>query len=342
MKAVNYIRKGLLEVQDIEKPACPPDEIMVKIKFCALCATDVHAVNDGLFGLNKPLTLGHEMSGEVVEIGADVPQGMFEIGDKVTANPVPYCGVCPQCRRGLYQHCVKAAFNPDNRPMNAMAEYRSYPVKQLFKVPEDIPFEHACLTEPITCASRGLQLADPQLGDTICISGAGSIGLIILNLVKYRGGTRVTVIDPVPEKREIALELGADYVIDPMDQDVVAEAMKITEGLGYDVVFEVSGVKSAAELCPALVAHAGTIEYFAVFPEDYNLPLNLFDMFNKEARIQFTFTNPMLYPRSIDLLRKLDMDKLIGPVYDIEDAPRAFEDFKKAKWPKLLIKCSRD
>ena len=342
MKAVNYIEKGKIEVQDIEKPLCPPDEIMVKIKYCALCATDVHTVTNGLFGLNKPLTLGHEMSGEVVEIGDEVPDGLFEIGDKVTANPVPYCGVCPQCRRGLYQHCEKAAFNPDNRPMNAMAEYRSYPVKQLYKVPKDIPFEHACLTEPINCASRGLQLANPQLGATICISGAGSIGLIMLDLIKYRGGTRITVIDPVKEKRELALEMGASFVIDPVNQNVVEEAMKITDGLGYDVVFEMSGAKSAAELCPDLVAHAGTIEFFAVFPEDYNFPLNLFDMFNKEARIQFTFTNPTLYPRSIDLLRKLDMDKLVGPVYDIEDAPKAFEDFKKAKWPKLLIKCSKD
>ncbi|MBR3644535.1 MAG: alcohol dehydrogenase catalytic domain-containing protein [Parasporobacterium sp.] len=341
MKAVMYLEKGKVDVVEIEKPSCPPDEVMVRIEYYALCATDVHVVTHGLFGLSQPLTLGHEMSGTVVEIGPDVPEGLFAIGDHVTANPVPSCGVCPECRRGLPQHCKEAAFNPDNRPMNAMAEYRSYPVKQLFKVPADIPLKHVCLTEPITVASRGLSLADPQMGATICISGAGSVGLIMLDLIKYRGGTRVTVIDPVPEKRELALKMGASCVIDPMNQDVVEEGMKITDGLGYDVVFEMSGARSAAELCPALVAHGGCIEFFAVYPEDYNFPLNLFDMFNKEARIQFTFTDPKLYPRSIDLLKKLDMDMLVGPVYDIEDAPKAFEDFKRAVYPKLLIRCSK-
>ena len=341
MKAVMYLGKGKVGVCDIEKPVCPPDEVMVKIEYCALCATDVHLVTNGLFGVTDPLTLGHEMSGTVVEVGPEVPEGLFQVGDKVTANPVPSCGVCPQCRKGLPQHCEKAAFNPANRPMNAMAEYRSYPVQQLFKVPQDIPFEHACLVEPITTASRGLSLADPMMGSTVCLSGAGSIGLIMLDLLKYRGLARITVIDPVKEKRELALEMGAQFVIDPTTQDVVAEAMRITDGLGYDTVFEMSGARSAGELCPQLVGHGGTIEYFAVYPEDYHLPLNLFDMFNKEARIQFTFTNPTLYPRSIELLRVLDMDKLVGPVYEIDDAPKAFEDFKNAKYPKLLIHCNQ-
>ena len=146
---------------------------------------------------------------------------------------------------------------------------------------------------------------------------------------------------PPTQKRELALEMGAQFVIDPTTQDVVEEAMKITDGLGYDMVFEMSGARSAAELCPKLVGHAGTIEYFAVYPEDYMLPLNLFDMFNKEARVQFTFTNPTLYPGSIELLKVLDMDKIVGPIYEIDDAVKAFEDFKSAKYPKLLIHCNQ-
>lgn len=341
MKAVMYRGKGKVEVCEIDKPLCPPDEVMVKIEYCALCATDVHLVTNGLFGVSDPLTLGHEMSGTVVEIGAEVPKGLYELGDKVTANPVPSCGVCPQCRKGLPQHCEKAAFNPANRPMNAMAEYRSYPVQQLFKVPKEIPFEYACLVEPITTASRGLSLADPAMGSTVCLSGAGSIGLIMLNLLKYRGLARITVIDPVKEKRDLALEMGAQFVIDPVNQDVVEEAMRITDGMGYDTVFEMSGARSAAELCPKLVGHAGTIEYFAVYPEDYMLPLNLFEMFNKEARVQFTFTDPKLYPKSIELLKVLDMNKIAGPVYELSDAVKAFEDFKSAKYPKLLIHCNQ-
>ncbi len=343
MKAVVFTGKGKIEVQDIPKPVTPPDEIMVKIEYCALCATDVHLVDNGLFGVNQPLILGHEMSGTVVEIGETAAkESDFQIGDHVTANPVPFCGTCAHCRKGQYAHCENAAFDPSKRPMDAMAEYRSYHPRQLYRVPDDVPFQHACLVEPITTASRGMELADMPLGSTVCLSGAGSIGLIMLNLVKYRGGTRITVIEPVAEKRKLALEMGAQYVIDPAAQDVVQEGMRITDGLGYDFVFEMSGVPRAGELCPSLVAHCGCVEYFALYPEDYRLPLNLTEMFNKEARIQCTFTNPFLYPKSIDLLQRLDMDRLAGPVYDITDAPQAFADFKTAKYPKLLIHCAQD
>ena len=342
MKAVVYIDKGRVETREVHKPDLPSDEIMVKIEYCALCATDVHLVTNGLFGVDKPLTVGHEMSGTVVEIGRDVPEGLFKIGDKVCANPVPHCGLCEYCRKGQFSHCVNAAFDPDNRPMDAMAEYRSYPPAQLFKLPEDTPLEYGCLVEPITTASRGIEQANMKFGATVCVSGAGSIGLIMLNMLKYHGATRLTVIDPVPEKREMALSMGAQYVIDPASQDVVEEAMRITDGQGYDFVFEMSGARSAAELCPAMVANCGCIEYFAVYPEDYKLPLCLYDMFNKEARIQFTFTNPNLYPRSIDLLKRLDMDRLVGPIYPIDNAVQAFEDFRKAKYPKLLIRCNTE
>ena len=343
MKAVYFVGKGKLEIRDIPIPQPLSDEVLVKIKYCALCATDVHLVENGLFGVEKPIIVGHEMSGTVVAMGeAASASGMFQIGDQVTANPVPACGLCPECRRGRPSHCVNAAFDPDGKPMDAMAEYRTYPLSQLFKVPKRIPFAHACLTEPITTVSRGIEQARFSFGSTVCVSGAGSIGLIMVNALKHCGATRITVIEPVAERRELALKLGAQYVLDPVNQDVVSEGMRITDGLGYDFVFEMSGARSAAPICPKLVAACGCVEYFAVYPEDYHLPLNLYDMFNKEARIQFTFTNPTLYPRSIDLLETLDMELLVGPVYDIEDAPKAFADFRGAKYPKLLIRCSND
>ena len=107
-------------------------------------------------------------------------------------------------------------------------------------------------------------------------------------------------------------------------------------------MFEMSGARSAAELAPSLVAPCGCVEFFAVHSADYRLPVNMFELFNKEARLQFTFTDPTLYPRSIDLLDTLELDRLIGPEYPIEEAARAFEDFKTAKYPKLLVRCGAE
>ncbi len=340
-RGVVYTAPGKVEVREVPMPVTGSDEVLVKVEYCALCATDIHVVYHGLFGLQPPLLMGHEATGTIVEVGDAVArEGRFQVGDRVSAMPSPYCGECSHCKKGDIMHCEEAGFEPEKKPMDSMVEYRTYPPRQLFKLPDHVPFEYGALVEPISTASRGIQLADMPFGSTVCLSGAGSIGLIMLNLVKYRGGTRITVIEPVPERREMALALGAHHVIDPAAQDIVAEARKITGGMGFDFVFEMSGAPAAAPICPEIIGSCGTVVYFAVYPERYEMPLNLFDMFNKEARLQFVFTNPFLFPKSVDLLSCLDMDKLIGPIYELEDAPQAFEDFRTAKYPKLLIRCN--
>ncbi len=340
MKGVVFVAPGKVEMQELPMPVCGPDEVLVKIEYCALCATDVHVVNHGLYGLKPPMVMGHEATGTVTEVGKNCVK-YFKPGDRVSACPAFFCGKCDHCKKGDIMHCEEAGFEPEKKPMDAMVEYRTYAPQQLFRLPDDVPFEHAALVEPISTASRGIQLADIPLGATVCVSGAGSIGLIMLDLIKFRGPGRLTVIDPVPEKREMALSLGAQHVIDPTVQDVAAECARITGGMGFDYVFEMSGARSAAQLCPRLIGTRGTIVYFAVYPMDYELPLNLFDMYNKEARLQFVFTNPYLFPKSVDLLKVLDMDKLVGPTYEMEDAQKAFDDFGRARYPKLLIRCAR-
>lgn len=342
MKGVVYVDKGKVEVQELPMPVTGTDEVLVKIEYCALCATDVHVVTHGLYGIKPPMVMGHEATGTVVEVGADVVKGgYFKVGDRVSACPAHFCGKCRHCKKGLIMHCEEAGFEPEKKPMDAMVEYRAYPPEQLFKLPDDVSFEHSALVEPVSTAGRGIALANMPMGSTVCVSGAGAIGLIMLNLVKYRGGTRITVIDPIPEKRRLALELGAQHVIDPTTQDVAAQCDHITDGMGFDFVFEMSGSPGAAPLCTELIGKCGCIVYFGVYPMDYEMPLNLFELFGKEARLQFVFTDPYLFPKSIDLLNCLDMDKLIGPVYEMNDAQKAFDDFQTAKYPKLLIRCAR-
>ncbi len=343
MKGVVYTAPGEVKVLDLPMPEVGPDDILVKVEYCALCATDVHVVMHGLYNLKPPMVMGHEMSGTVAGVGLNVARkGRFHVGDRVAAIPSDSCGECYYCKKGLPMHCEEGGFEPEKKPMDAMAEYRTYSARQLVKLPDHVSFEAGALVEPISTASRGIELAEMKMGSTVCLSGAGSIGLIMLNLVKFRGGTRITVIEPVKERREMALKLGAQHVIDPTTQDVVAECRKITDGKGFEYVFEMSGARSAAPVCPKILCKSGTIVYFAVYPMDYEMPLNMFDMYGLEARLQFVFTNPFLFPRSVDLLSTLDMDKLVGPVYELEDAPKAFDDFRKAIYPKLLIKCNQD
>lgn len=342
MKAAVYAGVNQVEIRDIPMPKTADDEVLVKVEYCALCATDVHLVTEGMLGFEPGTIIGHEMSGRIVEIGANAGRGSnLKVGDRVCAIPSVSCGRCRQCQKGNVARC-ELAFQPKYQPMDAMTEYRTYWPSQLLRLPDDVTLEQGALVEPISTASRGIELADMVMGGTVLMSGAGSIGLIMLELIKLQGGTRITVSDPVPEKRQMALDMGAQYVIDPLNQDLAAEADRITEGMGYDYIFEMSGVPSAATACLDLVGTCGKIIYFAVYPESFDLPVNLNKLYQKEASLQAVFTNPYLFPRSVDLLQRIDTDKLIGPIFPLDDIAEAIKVFKQAKYPKLLIKCSAD
>jgi threonine dehydrogenase-like Zn-dependent dehydrogenase len=185
MKGVVYVERGRVEVRELPMPVTGPGEVLVKIEYCALCATDVHVVNHGLFGIKPPMVMGHEAAGTVVEVGTEVAaKGYFKVGDRVSACPASYCGKCEHCKKGLIMHCEEAGFEPEKKPMDAMVEYRSYLPEQLFKLPDGVPFEYGALVEPISTASRGIALAHMAMGSTVCVSGAGAIGLIMLDLIK--------------------------------------------------------------------------------------------------------------------------------------------------------------
>jgi len=185
-----------------------------------------------------------------------------------------------------------------------------------------------------------MDLSPIRHGQTVLVSGVGAIGSIMLDLVVHSGASKITVSDPVPQKRENAIAMGAQYVIDPMNEDLVAKGMEITEGKGYDHIFEVSGVPAAALPCLDLLAKCGTVTYFAVFPPDYEMPLNLHSLYMKEGRIQTVFTSPDIMHRVINLMPRLQADKIIGKIYDLEDGMEAIEMFNKSIYPKILLKCN--
>ena len=180
---------------------------------------------------------------------------------------------------------------------------------------------------------------DIKIGDNVLLQGCGAIGSIILNMLLLKGGANVTVSDPIAEKRETALKLGAQYVIDPKNEDLKERAMEITNGRGYDVIFDVSGVPAAAPLLPKLLANKGTVVYFAVFPMDYELPLNLYDLYIKEGRLQTVFTTIYNYPRVIDLIPRMNLDVIANREMKLSDGVEIFNAFLESKSNKIIVDC---
>lgn len=333
MKQLWFAEENKIELRQVDIPETGKDMVKVKVAYVALCATDVHMVSMGVLGAKPPMPLGHEASGTIVELGEGADKYGFKVGDKVSLGPVTHCGNCPACKRGQFQYCENAVST------GAMAEYVVTHVSCVYKIPDDADLKKYCLVEPACCTIRAMDLSPIKHGSTVAISGVGGIGSILLNMIILSGGAKVTAIDPVESKRQLALEMGAENVIDPFKEDLVERAMEITGGVGFDYIFEVSGSPKAAEPCLKMMAKGGTVTYFAVFPPKYEMPLNLYELYMKEGRIQTVFTTPSIMPRVINLVPRLQLDKVIGKIMPLDQAVEAFELFEKSMYPKILLEC---
>ena len=171
------------------------------------------------------------------------------------------------------------------------------------------------------------------------VLGAGTCGLIILQLVKLQGGTKLTVVEPVEAKRKLALKLGADFVIDPKNQDVVEEAMKLTDNRGFDRVIEASGHSEMIPPCIDMLARCGKIVLFGIYPDHPKLNIDVDKLWFKEAGIQGVFGQSHMFPRAVNMLPKLDLSYSREPVYPLENFQDAFEAHGTNKYVRVLVKC---
>jgi (R,R)-butanediol dehydrogenase/meso-butanediol dehydrogenase/diacetyl reductase/L-iditol 2-dehydrogenase len=336
MKDPDPARRGKVAVLDVPASPLGEEDVRIKVAYCAICGSDPHVVG-GIFGWEPPFGLGHEASGVVAELGAGATRRGLKVGDRVAGNFRRYCGTCYYCRNGQEQFCENASEAP------AMAEYMVWHESQVVKLPDNVSLEKGCLLEPVSIGVRVVDKTNMRIGGRVAVSGGGPIGLITLQLLKMFGATSLTMIEPNPQRRALAEKFGADYLIDPIGRNVEEEGLRITDGLGYDLVLEVSGVPSAAELTVKLVANAGKLIFVAMYPNDYEMPLNLYRYcYKKEIEFTGSFVAPYAFPRSAQILGRMDLDDFTNTIYDIDDAEEAFNAHLSGTHPKVLIRCNKD
>ena len=338
MKAIWWTGPDKIELlHDVPVPEVKPGTVKVKVAYAAICATDIHMVSMG--AMNAVMAeggqcLGHEGSGTIVEMGAGTEKSGLKVGDKVVMYPSAPCGECENCKNGFHQYCM------NGWRLETFCEYAVVTTTGVYKIPDDADFPAYTLVEPSVCTMRAMDLSPIRHGQRVLVSGVGGIGSILLDMVIHSGASKITVSDPVSQKRDNALAMGAQYAIDPLTESLVARGIEITNGKGYDHIFEASGVPAAAPPCLDLLAKCGTVTYFAVFPPSYEMPLNLHSLFMKEGRIQTVFTSPGIVHRAIDLMPRLQTEKIIGKIYDLADGMEAIDMFHKSIYPKILLKCN--
>jgi len=334
MKDSDLSKRGKVGVLDMPISPLGVEDVKIKVAYCAICGSDPHLVG-GIFGWDPPFGLGHELSGIIVELGKNATKKGLKVGNKVSGNFLKFCGTCYYCSNGQEQFCE----NPRNEP--GMAEYVVWHESQAFKIPDEISLEQACLLEPVSIAVRIMDKTNMKIGQRVAISGGGPIGLLTLQMLKMFGATSLTMIEPIAERQELAREFGADYIIDPINQNVEDESKKITGGLGFDIVIEASGSPKAAPAACEIAARGGTVLYIAMFPKDYKMPLNLYEKcYFNELTISGIYVAPYAYPRALQILPRMKLDKFTNKIFTIDQAEEAFEAQISGKYPKILIKCN--
>ena len=329
-------KRGRVEVIDHPDPVLGDDEVKIRVAYCSICGSDPH-LSEGLFGREPPLFIGHEMSGIIEELGKDATIKGLKVGDKVGCNFVHFCGTCWFCQNAMQQFCTgrRRRYGP------GMAEYVCWNESMVYKLPDEISLKNGCLLEPVSVSVRAMDKLNNNYGARVLINGGGPIGQLSLQGAKLRGAADLTMVEPIAERRELAKRFGARHVIDPFNQNLYEEVMKITEGRGFEFIADLSGSAAAAPGLLDLACRGGTILYGSMYPDGYELPVNLLTrLYRQELTLKGFLISPYAFPRSVQIIKELDLDPLTECVFDLKDAAAAFDMHMSGKYPKVLVRCN--
>lgn len=272
MKALRFHAPEDVRLEDVPEPVCGDDEIKIKVKNCSTCGTDVKIVHNGHPNITRVTTMGHEVAGEIVEIGKDV-QGDWSIGDRVQCIAAVPCGECYECRKGWGQVCenqTSVGYQYDG----GFAEYMIVPrqvlkVDGLNRIPEGVGFDEASAAEPFACAINAQEQLGMEKGDFVVIFGAGPIGCMHTRIARgvHEAGT-VVLVDINPARLAMsAAAVEPDLTIDASSTDVVAKVMELTGGRGADVIITATPANITQEQAVAMAARNGRISFFGGLPK---------------------------------------------------------------------------
>ena len=267
MKAVRKIRtEPGLDLVAIPIPEIKPDEVLLRVEATAICGSDLHFYNWDAYAQKKikpPLTIGHEFSGEIVEAGKEVKH--YRVGEYVTADSHIACGNCAVCKIGL-QHICQNLKIFGNEVDGSFAEYIAVPEGSLWRLSRDIPSEVGAIMEPLGGAVQAT-LIEPVTAQSVVVFGDGPIGLFAAGVASVAGASKVSLVGIVPSRLEVARKLGANAVYNALeDKQIVEKLLDETNGLGVDVVLEMSGAHSALKDAFAVVRKGGRVTLFGISP----------------------------------------------------------------------------
>lgn len=343
MKAAVLENIGRLFIKDVPYPECPSRGMVIRIRACAICGTDVKVYHHGHRLIKFPRITGHEVAGEVVEVGREVSD--FKTGDRVTVAAALPCGYCLYCRRGWESMCdnlTAIGYHYDG----GFAEYMAVPEVAYMnscvnKFGSEINFSEASLTEPLACVINGQELSGVGLGKVLVVIGAGPIGCLHIMLGKTLGVTKAILTDISTERLEMSKVAQADIYIDSSKKNLKEEIMDITSGRGADVVIVACSSGKAQEEALEIVSKRGNVNFFGGLPKDkpfINFNSNLLH-YGEFSVVGTHGSSPRHNSISLDLIRlkKVPVGTLISNILPLEDIQEGLNRTQKGEGLKTII-----
>ena len=337
MKAAVFYTKEDLRIEDREISKAYGDKVLVKIKACGICGTDMHIFDgdEGAAPTPAGTTLGHEFAGEVVEIGEMV--NGIKVGEKVCVDPNKLCNECSFCKDGVGHFCENM-IGIGTTVDGGFAEYCLVPMSQVYKFEKDISFAEAAMTEPVACCLHGIDMCNINVGDTVLVIGGGMIGLIMLQLASLKGAANLILVEPIKEKRDHALKLGADIVIDPINENV-SEVLASNNITRINTVIECVGKTATIEQAISLAGKYSTVMMFGLTRPNDEIKVKPFEIFKKEIVLKASFINPYTQSRALKLIenKKIDVSSMIYKKISVDELPSVLADKKERTKGKYIV-----
>ncbi|MED5282329.1 MAG: galactitol-1-phosphate 5-dehydrogenase [Verrucomicrobiota bacterium] len=341
MKSLVLTEPKVLRIQESPTPDLAADEALIRVKACGICGSDVHGY-DGSSGRRiPPLIMGHEAAGVIEGMGAKV-EG-FSLGDRVTFDSTVYCGECEYCLEGKVNLCdrrmVLGVSCGEYRRHGAFAEYVAVPSRILYKLPPNLPFEHAAMIEAVSVAVHAVGRVKFQPGDSSVVVGAGMIGLLLVQAARAAGCDRVIAVDLDKDRLKLAKELGATQSINPLESDTIETILGATAGQGARVSFEVVGSTPTVETAIQATRKGGAVVLVGNLAPQVEFPLQ--SVVTREITLFGSCASAGEYPKCIELMDKgaIKVSPLISAQATLEEGAEWFDRLyaKEAGLMKVIL-----
>jgi len=331
MKAAIVEGERKLVIRDVPEPVLEKDEVLIKVQYCGICGSDLET-----YTIGASIGVGHEYSGDIVEVGSDVKG--WKAGDRVVVRPCRPCGMCYWCRRGYEIGVCQQFYAELSQYKGAFATYTKAKQDQLYRIPSELGYEYAAMTEPLATPLYAIRVSRVQVGDVVAVLGMGPIGQLTARLAKMAGAKAVYATE-ISQSRINLAKNAVDEVIDINETDPVNRILELTYGMGADIVFECSGSASATEQSLSLVRNGGTIVLVGICMDWVNLPISKILLKGLTLKGLIAYTEGE-FAIALNLIKekRIDVAPLITRKMSLDDINEAFEKALRGEEGVILIK----